>query len=285
MKRGGLFLRRLQREIGYDDCMGMAAQIAFFLMMGLFPFLIFLLSLISYLPLGHDLTEQILTALSEQLPAEAYHEVAGTVMSLIPSGNAGLLSFGLLAAIWSGSMGVGALITTVNRAYNIRPRRSLATQKVLSIALMLVLSALWLLATVFILFGPKVTHTVFQWFGLAGDAQNLWTTLRLPLVFLLNLSALALLYYYGPEARQEFRWILPGAITSTILWLGASSLFRLFVRNFASYNTTYGSLTGVIILMIWLWISGLIFLLGAEINALMKRLEQEDGPQRVRPLR
>lgn len=285
MKRGGLFLRRLQREIGYDDCMGMAAQIAFFLMMGLFPFLIFLLSLISFLPIGADLSGEVLRLLAEQLPAEAYREVAGTVLSLLPDGNAGLLSVGFLAAVWSGSMGIGALITTINRAYNIRPRRSLAAQKMLSIVLMLVLSALWLVSTVFILFGPRVTHSVFQWLGLAGDAMNLWTGLRLPLVFCLNLLALAILYYYAPEARQKFRWILPGAITSTVLWLAASSLFRLFVRNFGSYNKTYGSLTGVIVLMIWLWISGLIFLLGAEINALMKRLEAEDASERIRLLR
>ena len=149
---------------------------------------------------------------------------------------------------------------------------------------MLVLSVLWLLSTTFVLFGPRVTHAIFQFLGLAGDATNLWTNLRLPLVFGLNLLGMAILYYYAPEARQKFRWIMPGAITATILWLCASSLFRLFVRNFASYNKIYGSLTAVVILMIWLWISGLIFLLGAEINALMKRMEREGRPERVRML-
>jgi membrane protein len=285
LKRAGLFLTRLQRELAYDDCMGMAAQIAYFLMLALFPFLIFMLSLISSLPVGSDLQGELLHALSEQLPSEAYNEVAGTVLTLLPAGNAGLLSLGLLAAIWSGSMGVGALITTINRAYNIRPRRHIFTQKMLSIGLTLVLSAIWLLSTSIVLFGPRLTGTLFQWLGLAGSVDNLWTTLRLPLVFLLSLVALSLLYYYAPEARQKFRWILPGAITATVLWLLASSLFRLFVRNFGAYNKTYGSLTGVIVLMIWLWISGLIFLLGAEINALMKRLEHEDGVDRFRPLR
>jgi membrane protein len=284
-KKTGLFLARLQREIGYDDCMGMAAQIAYFMMLGLFPFLIFILSLISSLPLGSDLQSELLQLLSEQLPSEAYNEVASTVLSLLPAGSAGLLGLGLLAAIWSGSMGVGALITTINRAYNIRPRRNMATQKLLSIGLTLILTGIGLLSTVIILLGPRVTGAFFQWLGLAGQSDNLWATLRLPLVFCLSLLALSLLYYYAPEARQKFRWILPGAITATILWLAASSLFRLFVRNFGAYNKTYGSLTGVIVLMIWLWISGLIFLVGAEINALMKRLEYEDGVRRVRPLR
>ncbi len=271
MKRWGLFLRRLQREMGYDDCIGMAAQIAFFMILGLFPFLIFLLSLISYLPIGGQLSGQVLPALEEQLPPEAFglveKYVQGFVGGMIEGRSEKLLGIGLLASLWSASMGVGALITTINRAYNLRPRRSIAAQKVLSIFLTLVLTGIWLLSMFIVIFGPAATHGLFRWLGLAGDAQNLWTTLRLPLVFCLNLLALAILYYYAPEARQRFRWILPGAITSTVLWLGASSLFRLFVRNYGTYNMLYGSLAAVIILMIWLWISGLIFLLGAEINA------------------
>ncbi len=285
IRRGWLFLRRLQREMGYDDCMGMAAQIAYFLMLGLFPTLIFLLSTISYLPIGADLSGELLDALRSQLPPEAYRLVAGTVEGLLGDRSESLLSFSLLAALWSGSMGVGALITTINRAYNIRPRRSLVTQKLLAIVLTLGLAAIWLASSVFVVLGPKVTAAILQWLGLGGGSAQLWTTLRLPVIFGLNLFALSILYYYAPEARQRFRWILPGATTATVLWLATSSLFRLFVRNFGSYNKTYGSLTAVVILMIWLWLTGLIFLLGAEINALMKRLEQEDGPRRVRLLR
>jgi membrane protein len=265
--------------------MGMAAQIAYFVMLALFPFLIFILTLISYLPIGEALSQQIFDTLNEALPTEAFSVVADNVRAFLPARSRSLLSFSLLAALWSSSMGVGALITTINRAYNLRPRRSLVSQKVLSIVLTLVLSGIWLMSTAIVLFGPRVAHAIFQFLGLAGDAQNLWTTLRLPVVFLLNLVALSILYYYAPEARQKFRWILPGAITSTILWLLASSLFRLFVRNFGSYNRTYGGLTAVIILMIWLWLSGFIFLLGAEINSLMKRLKQENPPEISRPLR
>jgi membrane protein len=289
IRRWRLFLTRLQREMGYDDCMGMAAQIAFYMMLGLFPFLIFLISLAFKLPLGMELFDQALAALSAQLPPEAFELVENFLepfrADLQASSNEGLLSLGLLAAIWSGSLGIGALITTINRAYNVRPRRSLLAQKVLSMFLMLVLTVLWMLSTTLVLFGPRVAHAVFKFLGLAGDATNLWTTLRLPLVFGLNLLAMSMLYYYAPEVRQRFRWILPGAITATILWLCASSMFRLFVRNFGSYNKAYGSLAAVVILMVWLWISGLIFLLGAEINALMKRMDQENKPVRARPLR
>ncbi len=272
LRRSGHFLRRLQQEMGYDDCMGMAAQIAFYMLLSIFPFLLFLLSLISFLPIP-NLAPQVLAALDASLPPEAFQLVSGTVQTVLTKHHRDLLGLGLLVALWSGSMGVGAMITTINRAYNIRPRRSMARQKALSIVLTVALSGIMLLSTIIVLLGPRVTHEIFQLLGLAGDSFNVWTRMRLVIVFVLNLLTLAILYYWGPEAHQQFRWIMPGAVTSTILWLGASSLFRLFVRNFGHYDATYGSIAAVIILLVWLWMSGLIFLLGAEINSLMKRVD------------
>ena len=285
LKRAWLFLIRLQREMAYDDAMGMAAQIAFYSMLGLFPFLIFVLSTISLFPLGDRLQPMLLEALGDNMPLEADHYVTDIVINILPDHDQGLLSFGFLASLWGASMAVGALITTINRAYNIRPRRNMAHQKVLAIFLTLLLSGLWLLAMTIILVGPQITQQLFEWVGLASETNTFWTSMRLPMAFLLNLTALSVLYYMAPEARQKFRWILPGAITSTLLWLLASSGFRIFLRNFGHYNKTYGSLATVIILMMWLWISGLLFLLGAEINALMKRREEDDPPERVRLLR
>ena len=284
-KRSWLFLIRLQREMGYDDAMGMAAQIAFYAMLGLFPFMIFVLSTISMFPLGDKLQPLLLEALESQMPLEAAQYVTSVVMDLLPTENQGLLSFGLLASLWGASMAIGALITTINRAYNIRPRRNIAQQKVLSIGLTLALSGLWLIAMTIILVGPTATQQLFQIVGIASETNTFWTSVRLPMAFLLNLAALSILYYVAPEAKQKFRWIMPGALTSTILWLGASQAFRIFLGNFGQYNKTYGSLATVVILMIWLWISGLLFLLGAEINSLMKRMDEDDPPQRVRLLR
>ena len=182
-------------------------------------------------------------------------------------------------------MAVGALITTINRAYNIRPRRNIATQKLLSIMLVLVLSGLWLVSMTIILVGPDYTQRIFEWIHMASATNTFWTSIRLPMAFLLNLTALSILYYFAPEARQRFLSILPGAFTSAILWMLASSAFRIFLRNFGAYNKTYGSLAALVILMIWLWISGLVFLLGAEINSLMKRDHEKEKDQRVRLLR
>jgi len=283
-KRAWLFLIRLQREMAYDDCMGMAAQIAFYTMLGLFPFLIFLLSLVSTFPLGDSLRPLMLEALSDQMPKESAEYVAGIVLELLPEYNQGLLSIGLLASLWGASMAVGALITTINRAYNIRPRRNIVTQKLLSIVLVLLLSGMWLMSMTIILVGPGITQNMFEFMGIASETNTFWTSIRLPMAFILNLISLSVLYYFAPEARQKLLSILPGAITSTILWMLASSAFRIFLRNFGAYNKTYGSLAALIILMVWLWILGLVFLLGAEINSLMKRVEDEDSPRRVRLL-
>jgi membrane protein len=271
--------------MGYDDAMGMAAQIAFYAMLGLFPFMIFVLSTISMFPLGDSLRPELLKALENQMPLEAAQYVTNVVIDLLPAQNQGLLSFGLAASLWGASMAIGALITTINRAYNIRPRRNIVHQKILSIILTLALSGLWLMAMTIILMGQEWTQQLFQWMGIASETNTFWTSVRLPMAFLLNLTALSILYYVAPEAKQKYRWILPGALTSTILWFGASSAFRYFLSNFGQYNKTYGSLAALVILMIWLWISGLLFLLGAEINALMKRMEEDDPPKRVRLLR
>ncbi len=283
-KRAWLFLVRLQREIGYDDCMGMAAQIAFYNLLGLFPLMIFLLNIIGRFPLGRALQPSLLDELRTQMPPEAANYVVDTVLGLLPKANNGLFGLGLVASLWGASMATGALITTINRAYNIRPRRNLLKQKILSIWLTLVLAVLWLLAFVIVLVGPRVTQNVFELMGIASETNTFWTSVRLPMAFGLTLASLAILYYIAPEAKQRFRWILPGAITAAVLWLGASSGFRVFLRNFNNYDVTYGSLAGLVILMVWFWLSGLVFLLGAEINSLMKRMDEEHPHARRRRL-
>lgn len=284
LKRAWLFLVRLQRGIAHDDCMGMAAQIAFYNVLGLFPLMIFLLNLIGLFPLGQALQVKLLEELGTQMPPEAARYVADTVLGLLPAGNKGLFGLGLVASLWGASMATGALITTINRAYNIRPRRNLLKQKILSIWLTLVLAVLWLLAFVIVLVGPRVTQGVFETLHIASETNTFWTSVRLPMASVLTLVSLSILYYIAPEAKQRFRWILPGAITGTLLWMGASSGFRVFLRNFNNYDMTYGSIAGLVILMVWFWLSGLVFLLGAEINSLMKRIDEETHKP-LRPLR
>lgn len=284
-KRAFLYLERLRREIAYDDCMGMAAQIAYYMMLSVIPFLIFVLSIISRLSIGESLSPLLLDALREQMPIEAANFIVDIVMRVLPTSSTETTAVSFFVALWGSSMAIGALITTINRAYNLRPRRNIVVQKLLSMTLVLVLSAVLLVALVILLFGPQVTQEAFEFVGLASETNTFWTSMRLPLASLLAFAALGILYYYAPEARQRFVHILPGAISATVLWLVASAGFRLFVRNFGNYNATYGSLAAVVILLAYFWLTGFIFLLGAEINALTKRLEVEEGRSLFRPLR
>ncbi len=201
MKKWGLFLRRLQREIGYDDCMGMAAQIAYFMMLGLFPLLLFIISLLSFLPILEP--NQVLANLSDTIPPASYELVASTIHSVLSQNDGAILGLGLLAALWSGSIGVGALITTINRAYNIHPKRNIAYQKLMSILLTIMLSAFVLVSTFTILSGPDVTQLVFQKLGLPFSSSSFWMNMRLPLVLFSNLFAFSVVYYVAPEAKQS----------------------------------------------------------------------------------
>jgi membrane protein len=284
-KRVLLYLERLRREIAYDDCMGMAAQIAYYMLLSVIPFLIFVLSITSRLSIGESLAPLLLDALREQMPLEAANFIVDIVLRVLPTQSSETTVVSFFVALWGSSMAVGALITTINRAYNLRPRRNIVVQKLLSMLLVIVLSGILLVALLILLFGPQVTQEAFEFLGLASETNTFWTSLRLPLATMLAFAALCILYYYAPEARQRFVHILPGAVTATVFWLVASSGFRLFVRNFSNYNATYGSLAAVVILLAFFWLTGFIFLVGAEINALMKRLEVEEGRSLFRPLR
>ncbi len=278
-------MERLRREIAYDDCMGMAAQLAYYMLLSVIPFLIFVLSIMSRLSVGEAMEPLLLDSLRQQMPLDAANFIVDIVVRVLPTRSSETTLVSFMVSLWGASMAVGALITTINRAYNLRPRRNIVTQKILSLILVLALSGLLMLAMVILLFGPQVTQQLFEFLQLADESNTFWTTMRLPLASMLAFAALAVLYYYAPEARQRFIHILPGSVTATAFWITASSAFRLFVRNFGNYNATYGSLAAVVILLAYFWLTGFIFLVGAEINALMKRMEVEDGRSLFRPLR
>jgi membrane protein len=285
LKRALIFLERLRREIAYDDCMGMAAQIAYYMLLSVVPFLIFVLSVMSQFEFGGKLMPQLLESLRAQMPLEAADYIVDVVTRILPTQSSETTLVSFLVALWGSSMAVGALITTINRAYNLRPRRNIIKQKLMALLLVLVLSAVLMLAMTILVFGPDYSQRIFELLQLADESNTFWTSMRLPLAGVLAFLALAILYFYAPESRQRFVHILPGSITATVLWLAASSAFRLFVAQFGNYNVTYGSLAAVVILLAYFWLTGFIFLLGAEINALMKRLETEEGRPLFRPLR
>lgn len=173
----------------------------------------------------------------------------------------------MLGTIWSTSAGVTAIIDTLNQAYDIRESRPWWNVRLTAIGLTLGLAVFIIAAMVLVVAGPALADRAAAWVH-AGPAMALtWKTIQWPVIFGLTSLAITILYYYAPDAEQEWVWITPGSILAAILWLLVSLAFKFYVANFGSYNATYGAIGGVIVLMLWFYLSGLAVLVGAELNA------------------
>jgi membrane protein len=258
--------RRTYREAIADNCLGLAAQLAYYFFLALFPALLFLVALLSYVPVG-NLMATITDALSRVAPGEVLTLVEGQILEIAKNEKNGLLTFGMVGTIWSTSAGISAIIDALNQAYDIRESRPWWRVKLLALGLTMALATFIALSTAVVVAGPALTARAASWFGLGSMFTQAWSVLQWPLVFALVSLAIALIYYFGPDAEQEWIWITPGSILATVLWILASLGFRFYVTNFGSYNATYGTLGGIIVVLLWFYVSALAILVGAELNA------------------
>jgi membrane protein len=259
-------LIRTVREVGADNCLNLAAQLAFYFFLALFPALLFVVALVSFLPV-EGLLDALTSTLARVAPGEAVKIVQDQVLTIANGENGGLLTVGMLGTIWSMSSAMGAIISTLNRAYDIQESRPWWKVKLRAIALTLALAVFMVSSTVLVMVGPTIGEAVAAWFYLGPAFTSIWNVLRWPVVFALVTLAVAIIYYYAPDAEQEWIWITPGSVLATLLWLLISIGFRLYVTNFATYNATYGAVGGVIVLLLWFYVSSLAVLVGAELNA------------------
>ena len=259
-----LFKRTL-REFSQDNCLGLAAQLAYYLLLALVPAMVFLLALLSYFP--PSMLQQIVTSISRFAPTEIMEIIRDQMSNIARGQNGGLLTFGLAMALWSSSAAIVAITDALNRAYDIEEGRPWWKVRLTAIALTVGLAAFVLLAFGLVLAGPTLAERVADTAGLGGAFVWTWKILQWPVIFALVATALAILNYFGPDAEQDWAWVSPGAVLATALWLIASLAFKYYVGNFANYNETYGSLGGAIVLMLWFYISGMAVLAGAEMNA------------------
>jgi membrane protein len=258
--------RRTFNETIADNCLGLAAQLAYYFFLALFPALLFLVAIISFVPV-ENLLDTITGTLARVAPGDALKLVQDQLLKIAEDKNGGLLTIGMLGTIWSTSAGVTAIIDTLNQAYDIREGRPWWKVRLTALALTVGLAAFIVAATVLVIAGPTIARHVADWFHLGPAFTWTWNILQWPVVIALVSLAMALLYYYAPDAEQQWIWITPGSILATLLWLVTSIAFRFYVTNFTSYNTTYGTIGGVIVLMLWFYVSGLAVLVGAEMNA------------------
>jgi membrane protein len=258
-----------------DDCPGLAAQLAYFVLLFLFPFLMLLVAAVG---LAVDDPESVLEALAERMggvvPADAVGILVDYVDRTLRSKTSGVLFFAVLLVFGSGSAASQAIIKAANRAYEVRETRPFF--KIWGISVLMGLGVTLLVgALAFASFGPEIGGYVRRLMGLPGVFLAFWGALSWGLAFLAVTLALAVLYYLAPNAELPFRWITPGGFTATVLMLAASVALNLYVANIARYDQVYGQLGAVVVLMLWLYVTGLTVLIGAEINAVLARMAEE----------
>ena len=259
-------VKRVARSVYENNCPGQAAQLAYYFLFALFPFLLFLTTLLGYLPLP-NLREELEFILAGVLPRETLALVYDNVNSLTQNQRGGLLSFGIITALWTSSNAVMAIMDNLNRAYRVKEGRPLWKVWGLALLLVLGLSVFLLLALVLLIFGPPIGSWLAQQVGLGNAFELVWNILRWPVIIMFLILAMAIIYYVAPDVEQEWKWITPGSVVAVTSWILTSLGFSYYVTSFGSYTKVYGSIGTVIVLMTWMFLLGFFILLGGEINA------------------
>lgn len=266
-------LRRTGAEVFNDDVLGMAGQLAYFFVLALFPALIFFVSLVAYLP--GDMPAQLVASIGPLLPDAVRKIVEGQITALTTAEPQGLLTFGLLVAVWSSSAAMIAISSTLNRAYDISEGRPWWKVRLVAIGLTLVLAIVVIGALGLMILGPMLAAKLGAWFGLGPAFVTAWNIGRWPVIFALVSLGIALIYYHAPDAEQEWIWITPGSILATLLWIAASLGLQMYLKFAGSMEATYGTLGGAMVLLLWLYITGIAILVGGEMNAEIEHASPE----------
>jgi membrane protein len=258
--------RTLKEAFWEDNCLAMSAQLAYYFFFALFPALLFVVAVASYFPLA-SLVDEMVGRMAGLVPPEVLTIITDQIRKISGDREGGLLTFGMLLAIWSSSGAMTAIIDTVNRAYDIEEGRPWWKVRLTAVALTVGVSVFILASFALVTVGPTFAERLADNLGLGPAFEWSWKILQWPVVFGLVSLAIAGIYYWGPDAEQDWVWLTPGAVTATLLWLLASLGFKYYVANLGSYTETYGAIGGFMVLMLWFYLSGFAILFGAEMNA------------------
>ena len=267
-------VRRVIAEVQDDNCAGYAAALAYYFLFALFPFFLFLTALLGYLPIP-NLMDQIMESLAQVMPEEALSLVQDNVGSLVSQQRGGLLSFGILAALWTSSSAITAISDALNHAYDVEEGRPFWKLRGMAILLTMSLSIFLILSIVLLMFGPQIGGWLADFVGLGRAFEIAWNILRWPVILVLVITAIAAIYYFAPDVEQSWKWITPGSVFAVVLWILVSLGFSYYVNNFGSYDETYGTIGAIIILLTWMYVSGFVILVGGEINAEIEHASAE----------
>ena len=259
-------LKRTLNEAWADDILNLAAQQAYYFFFALFPAILALISIASFFPV-HNLIDEVIRVLDRVAPGEVTKIVTDQIREISNTNAGGMFTFAFLFTLWSSSAAVMSMTSTLNTAYDVTESRPWWKVRLIAIGLTFGLAVFILVAMTLVIVGPQLA-------GRLADAMNLgpafvfvWSLLQWPIVVVLVATAFALVYYFAPDVEQDWVWITPGSVFATVLWLLLSLGFKIYVARFGTYNETYGLIGGVMVLMLWFYLSGTVLLLGAELNA------------------
>jgi len=247
-----------------DEIPALGAQMTYYLLLSFFPFSIFIITIISYTPVT---TYELLQLVSAILPSNTYEIIEDLIKNVMPSRSTTLLSFGMASTLWSASNGVKALIRGINKAYNQEENRPFWKVRGLSLLFTLALSFIIAVSFIMLIFGELLGNRIFTLYLPSSSFKTVWDVVRYVFTAFTMLFVFILLYYYTPNVRLKIKKVIPGSVFSTLGWLITSELFSFYVNNFTNYSNAYGSIGGIIVLLLWLYIISIIILTGGELNA------------------
>lgn len=273
-RRSWLYVaRKTLREFSNDQCTDLAAALTYYSVLAMFPAAIALMSLIGVVGQGRQSVDAVMKILSSLGADSVAKTIEPTLLQLNQSSGAGFaLVFGLLGALWSASGYVGAFGRAMNRMYGVREGRPFWKLRPAMLGLTVVTIVLAALAVLALVLTGPVARAVGDQIGLGSTAVLIWDIAKWPVLLVVVAVMIALLYWGTPNMRApKFRWISVGAVVAILVWAIASAAFGVYVANFSSYGRVYGSLAGVIIMLLWLWLTNLALLFGAELDAELER--------------
>ena len=273
-------LKRLYLKALYEeDILSTAATVAFYFSFALFPLLLFLVSLFGLiLENADEFRSELFYYMRQIMPVSAYELVQSTVKEVLENSSGGKLTIGLLIALWSASAGIDSLRVALNSVYNLKETRSYIKTKLLAIIITLSLTLLVTVALGLVFYGWGLLTWLLTSIGLPVPPTFFLVIIQWITVFVLLMIIFAILYNFLPIHKPfEWAWITPGAITSIVLWLLLSYAFRLYLSYFDTYDKTYGSLGAVIILMLWLYLTAIVILVGGSINAILEEMTNPES--------
>ena len=259
-------LKRTYAKTMRDHALDLASQLAYYFFLALFPALLCMLAVASFFPL-QNFTGEVIRTLGPFAPREVLEIIRQEMAKIGDGHNGGLLTIGLLGALWSSSAALVSVIDVMNRAYDITEARPWWKVRAVAIGLTTALAVFITLAFVLIVVGPQIADWLGAHLGFSTAFVWSWKILQWPLAFAMVAIGVGLVYYFAPDAEQEWVWVTPGSLAATVLWFIASLAFRFYAVNFGNYEATYGAIGGVILLMLWFYMSALVMIVGAEMNA------------------